>query len=394
VVYDCRYPDSLGGAERWLGCLARELASRGATVTYLHGAVRSVADDDGVHWVGLTDRSHLYTPAGVRRTWPALLFAWRLIGELRRRPADLVYVHDMPIFPVLAAAWAFRGRRVRWVVEWIEWWDARYWRSYAGRLTGTVGALLQRLALRLSPVAVCSTDTVAALLRAARPGVAVLRLPGLADLRAAHPPAGPAGVGSTPPRAVFVGRLIPHKGALLAVAALAHARTAHPTLTGRIIGSGPQAAAVAAAIEQWGLSGVVELVTDADDARVRAELAGADVLIHPSVREGFGLVVVEANAVGTPVVLLAAPDNAAVELLDGNAGGVAVPWSGDPIRDAAALAAGIGEVIAAGTVGRQAALANAQRCARTATVERSAEVIWSLAVDGAEPAGGGTAGAR
>ena len=39
-----------------------------------------------------------------------------------------------------------------------------------------------------------------------------------------------------------------------------------------------------------------------DDDRLDALLRGADALVHPSLYEGFGLVVVEAMARGTPVV--------------------------------------------------------------------------------------------
>ena len=47
-----------------------------------------------------------------------------------------------------------------------------------------------------------------------------------------------------------------------------------------------------------------------DDAMSRALC-----LLHPSEREGYGLVVVEAAAHGTPVVVAEGPDNAAVELV-------------------------------------------------------------------------------
>ena len=57
----------------------------------------------------------------------------------------------------------------------------------------------------------------------------------------------------------------------------------------------------------------------------------------PSRREGYGLVVIEAAARGTPVVVVAGPDNAAVELVaEGENGFVAgvgspeEPGGGDP----------------------------------------------------------------
>jgi glycosyltransferase involved in cell wall biosynthesis len=47
--------------------------------------------------------------------------------------------------------------------------------------------------------------------------------------------------------------------------------------------------------------GGVELTGYVDDARLDALMRGADLLVHPSLYEGFGLVVLEAMARGTPV---------------------------------------------------------------------------------------------
>jgi len=59
-------------------------------------------------------------------------------------------------------------------------------------------------------------------------------------------------------------------------------------------------------------------------------------LLHPSEREGYGLVVVEAAARGTPSVVVAAADNAAVELVEDGVNGV-VAVSAAPADLAAAI---------------------------------------------------------
>ena len=46
----------------------------------------------------------------------------------------------------------------------------------------------------------------------------------------------------------------------------------------------------------------VELTGYVDDARLDALIRGAELLVHPSLYEGFGLVVLEAMARGTPVL--------------------------------------------------------------------------------------------
>ena len=72
-------------------------------------------------------------------------------------------------------------------------------------------------------------------------------------------------------------------------------------------------------------------------------LRSALCLLHPSAREGYGIVVVEAAALGTPTVVVDGPDNAAVELVDDGENGVVAP-SAEP-RD---LADAIVRVHAAG----------------------------------------------
>ena len=75
---------------------------------------------------------------------------------------------------------------------------------------------------------------------------------------------------------------------------------------------------------------------DADE--VAEAMATATCLLLPSVREGYGLVVVEAARLGTPSVVVAAPDNAAVELVDDGVNGVVAP-DGSPEALAAAIRA-------------------------------------------------------
>jgi glycosyltransferase involved in cell wall biosynthesis len=62
---------------------------------------------------------------------------------------------------------------------------------------------------------------------------------------------------------------------------------------------------------------------------VQAAMREATCLLLPSRREGYGMVVIEAAAVGTPSVVVADPDNAAVELIVEGENGHVAP-SADP----------------------------------------------------------------
>ena len=72
-------------------------------------------------------------------------------------------------------------------------------------------------------------------------------------------------------------------------------------------------------------------------------LASAGCHLLPSAREGYGLVVIEAAACGTPSVVVDGPDNAAVELVEDGVNGALAP-SGDP----EAIADAVVRVIEAG----------------------------------------------
>jgi glycosyltransferase involved in cell wall biosynthesis len=103
--------------------------------------------------------------------------------------------------------------------------------------------------------------------------------------------------------------------------------------------------------------------------RVEQALSRALCLLLPSRREGYGMVVVEAAALGTPSVVVAAPDNAAADLVtDGENGFVA------PSASPSDLAAAIERVHAAGHALRERTAAwfgaNARRLSLEGSLER------------------------
>lgn len=336
LVYDCLYPYTVGGAERWYRNLAERLAADGHEVTYLtlrqwdRGQELDV--DPRVRVVSVGPRMALYTGAR-RRVAPPLVFGagvlWHLLRHGRRY--DVVHTCAFPYFSLLAAAAARPLGRYGVVVDWFEVWSRDYWRSYLGGVGGRLGALVQRACARVPQRAFCFSQLHAQRLReeGLRDGVSVLR-----GLYAGG--GEPAPVREADPLVVFAGRLIPEKRVTVGVAAVVSAATRIPGLQGVFYGDGPERQALDEAIRAYGAESFISAPGFAGSAQVDADMRRALCVLLPSEREGYGMVVVEACAHSTPAVVVAAPDNAAVELVREGVNGV-VAHSADPQAIAEAI---------------------------------------------------------
>jgi glycosyltransferase involved in cell wall biosynthesis len=381
VVYDCLYPHTVGGAERWYRNLAERLAEEGHEVTYLtlrqwdRGETPELANGR-VKVVSAGPRMSLYTREGRRRIGPPLVFGVGVLWHLLRRGKryDAVHACSFPYFSLLAAAIARPLGSYELTVDWFEVWSESYWREYLGGVGGRVGSLVQRLCASVRQRAFCYSNLHAMRLReeGLRGEMTVLR-----GLYAG--PAEPARVGLADRMVLFAGRLIPEKQASLAVAAMGLAAERIEGLTGELLGDGPEREAVRAAIAEHGLQGIVSARGFTTAETVAQEMRRALCLLLPSVREGYGLVVVEAAARGTPSIVVAGPDNAAIELIEQGVNGF-VCASSDPH----AIAEEIVRAHEAGTELRESTARWYERHAHELSLEGSLQTV--LASYGGRPA--------
>lgn len=323
LVYDCLFPWTVGGAERWYRSLAERLAADRHEVTYLTLRQWEAADPPripGVRVVAVGPRLGLYTPDGRRRVGPPLAFGAGVLAHLATHPRryDVVHTASFPYFSLLAAGIARPLGRYVLVVDWHEVWSETYWREYLGRAGGWAGLAVQNACIRIPQRAFCFSRLHRDRLLASGLRGAPIRLEGeyAGDAVAPRP---------AEPLVVFAGRHIPEKRAPALVPAVAAARRALPSLRGLVLGDGPERPAALAAISRMGLEGVVDAPGFVGADEVGEAISRALCMVLPSRREGYGLVVVEAMARGTPSIVVAGEDNAAVELVEDGVNGVIAP---------------------------------------------------------------------
>jgi glycosyltransferase involved in cell wall biosynthesis len=370
VAYDCLYPYTVGGAERWYRAVAERLAAAGHDVTFI--TLRQWPRDHqpelpGVRVVAVAPRMSLYTESGRRRILPPLVFG---LGTLRHllsgQRYDVVHMASFPYFSALAAAVAKRFKRYRLVIDWHEVWTRDYWDEYLGPL-GRIGWAVQKLCARVAHRAFCFSRLHAERLRHEGFRGELTILEGQYEPHS-HPPPRPAE--QIRPLAVFAGRHIPEKRTPAVVTAVKAALSDWPELRCEIYGDGPERGEVARLVAALGLGDVVAMPGFAAAEQLQEALSRATCMVLPSRREGYGRIVIEAAAVGTPSVVVADPDNAATELIEEGVNGV-IAGSAEPNELAGAML----RVRGAGQAMRDSTAAWFERNVERLSVETSLERV-------------------
>jgi glycosyltransferase involved in cell wall biosynthesis len=187
-------------------------------------------------------------------------------------------------------------------------------------LAGDVGWLVQLMCTRVPQRAFCFSRLHAARLREEGLTGEVTLLPGEYDGPLEARPVREAEL-----LVAFAGRHIPEKRVPAIPPAVARARHAIQELRAVVLGDGPERAEVKRVVAELGLEDVIDVPGFVAPERVDEVFSRALCMVLPSRREGYGMVVIEAAAWGTPSIVVAGPDNAAVELIEEGVNGFVLP---------------------------------------------------------------------
>jgi glycosyltransferase involved in cell wall biosynthesis len=283
---DTTHPDG-GGSEVYVERVAAGLASLGHDVTVLcarHSAAPDVSVRDGFRimrrggrlTVYLHGLAYLLSPAG-RRTDAVVdvINGLPFAAPLVRRRGLLALVHHLHreqwriIYPGLGGrvGWFVESRVVPWLYRKVPF------------VTVSEASRRDLMGLGLSHVDVVRNGT-----------------PALPPPRRAR---------SVTPRLCVVSRLVPHKRIEQAVALVDVLRERHPGLVLDLVGDGWWADELDAEIARRELGGSVVRHGRVNEQTKADVLGEAWLMVLPSIREGWGISVLEAASFGTPTVAYA-----------------------------------------------------------------------------------------
>jgi glycosyltransferase involved in cell wall biosynthesis len=283
---DPRHPKT-GGAETHVYEIFGRLARRGYAVTHFASSFAGCTKEDELEGVGIRrlGRLPLY--------YPRVL--WETARQTRADRFDVVVecLNKVPFYapaysaaPVLALCHHLFGEVAFQQVAW--------------PLAATVWASERLIPLlyRSRPFVAISESTRRDLVARGLPREhIVISQPGI------NPPAAevdPRRLRS--PGVIYVGRLEVYKKIDVMLRAMAKLSDRFPQAPIVIVGRGPARPTLEKLAEDLGLAGRTRFVGFVEDAERDALLAEARVCVCPSEKEGWGLTVMESNAVGTPVV--------------------------------------------------------------------------------------------
>jgi glycosyltransferase involved in cell wall biosynthesis len=287
---------------------------------------------------------------------PAAFFPYAL-RELRNERIDLVRVHA-PRFvgpSVLAARRAARLPHMPIVAH-----------HHHGE-TGPAGAVdrwvLRRASLVIVPSAVVKAELGTAGVAAER----VIVIPNGVELASPRSDElawrGPPGA-----RLLFMSRLIPRKRPLLAIESVAALAAEFPKVELVVVGRGPLTEAARRHALKLGVEDRVQFVPWVSDEAKAWLMTTADVFLMPSTLEGFGLVALESQLAGTPVV--GGPASSLREvMLPGETGLLVGPEPAAFVKAIRSLLGNPGRRVVFGEAGRRHASAFSWDAAASATAD-------------------------
>jgi glycosyltransferase involved in cell wall biosynthesis len=324
-VYDAVYPWVKGGVERRIYELGRRLSRRHEVYWFgLKWWSSGERNLDGIMLHGVGEGRPLYVN-GKRSISEALYFGLKLLSGLKH-DIDFMDVQAFPYFSCFSSKVRSMTAGVCMAVTWHELWNS-YWFEYMG-LKGLAGWVVERAVLKLTPMHIAVSDVTRRSLE--KVGVRAEVIPNGIDFEHI---AGVRGSGEESDM-VFAGRLVKEKNVDLIIKAVRILKDSIPDVKCMIIGDGPEKQALVSLSEQLGVRENVVFkgfLEDHDD--VIAFMKSSKVFILPSTREGFGIVVLEANACGLPVVTVRHERNAACSLVEEGLNGFTCPVSPEKIAE-------------------------------------------------------------
>lgn len=317
MIFDMVYPYSIGGTEYRIFELANRLGRRHEIhlfgVKMWDGPDTIRSGNVTIH--GVCRYRSVYGRDGKRRTWEPIKFALALWPKLRRERFDIVDCVSFVYFHCFTVSLYCAMTRTPLVLSWLQYWGD-YWYEYLG-WKGFFGKFLEGVAKGLSRhhLAISRTTRQDLIRAGTKPDDIFLNYCGVDTNEVTEAARAVAGMGKKWD-IVVAARLNHQKNIPLLIEAVEILKNDFPHIRLNIIGDGPDRKRLEQLADEKDLAGNITFSGFVQDhAEVLKAVSLSKIFVLPSLLEGLGIVVIEAQACGLPVVVIRHKWNASQELI-------------------------------------------------------------------------------
>jgi glycosyltransferase involved in cell wall biosynthesis len=254
----------------------------------------------------------MYINSGKRSISQAIYFGLSCL-KILKEDFDVVDCCGFPFFSLFACKIVCKIKGKKLYSTWHEVWGKDYWEEYLGK-KGTFGSIVERMASILpDKIISVSEHTTNDLIRKLKVSKnKIVTIPNSLDIK---------NINSIKPSkeksdVIFVGRLLNHKNVDMLIKAVNIIKRSNPKIKCIIIGDGPEREHLKDLVKELKVENNIIFKDFIDNHNNMLSLMkSSKVFVLPSSREGFGIVAIEANACGIPVVTVNHKDNAAKSLI-------------------------------------------------------------------------------
>lgn len=286
-----------GGGERRYYEICKRLAKRGHEVhvytMQIQGSLRTeVLDGIHVHRIGVRH------PLRGRKYLPLATYFMDLIPILVQEKFDIIdanaYVSAIGGYlPAL-----MRGTPIVCTIHDVY---GKSWSKYVGKRWGLVGRGIEKTLFHIpfTKIITVSQASKRLLVGEGLEAKSIVVIPNGVDYETFQN----ANARRNQNKILYVGRFVDLKNLPDLLKAFTMVAKKNPSATLELVGDGPLKKEVEKGVEYLGIGDKVTITNFLDThEEVAKKMAGAGVFVNPSLQEGFGLVLIEAMASGTPVV--------------------------------------------------------------------------------------------
>jgi len=313
LVYDMIYPYSIGGAEVRNYSLAKRLTEQGHEV-HLYGIKLWKGPDtikkDGIFIHGICRYTQKYNFKGNRSIFEPVKFSFYIFKSLIKENFDIIDCSAFPYFPAFSCKLYSVLRNTPLVITWHEVWRD-YWYEYLG-WKGMFGVIIEKVVSKLTKnIISVSNKTKNNLINLGvnkkyislvHNWVNINEIKAITKFKVKS-------------EIIYAGRLMKHKNIDILIKSVYLAKKEFPDIKAVIIGNGPEKTKLKALTRKLNLEKNINFMDFMLKERVYRFMKSSKLFVLPSVLEGFGIIVIEANACGIPVITVKHKRNASADLI-------------------------------------------------------------------------------